>query len=208
MTIDAQEALQRLRDGNRRFVSGQGTVDWSMDSPHLAALVEGQSPFAVVVGCSDSRVPVELVFGQGPGDLFVIRVAGHVIGPSQLESVEFAVHNLGTRLVVVLGHTHCGAVLATLQELGRPDGPSGALPTLVGRIRPAVEGLLGSGAGASPAELMDEAVTAHVHASAARLRGDSDLLKGYVTRGDLRVVGARYALETGVVDFFDPDSEG
>jgi carbonic anhydrase len=208
MAVNAHEALKRLREGNQRFVSGQGTVDWSMDSPHLAALVGGQSPFAVVLGCSDSRVPVELVFGQGPGDLFVIRVAGHVVGPSQLESVEFAAGKLGTPLVVVLGHTHCGAVLATLEELMRSDGPSGALPTLVGHIRPAVEPLVGSRPEAEADDLMGEAVPAHVRASAARLREGSGLLRTLVDREALRVVGAQYSLETGEVQFLDDDREG
>jgi carbonic anhydrase len=207
MTVSADVALERLKEGNRRFVSGRGTVDWSMDSPHLAALVGGQSPFAVVLGCSDSRVPVELVFGQGPGDLFVIRVAGQVVGPSQLESVEFAAAQLGTRLIVVLGHTHCGAVLATLEELRRPDGPTGALPTLVGHIRPAVEPLLESRPGAAGADLMDEAVPAHVRACVARLREGSDLLADLIVREGLRVVGARYSLETGEVEFLDVDED-
>jgi carbonic anhydrase len=207
MAVDAHEALERLKEGNRRFVSGQGTVDWSMDSPHLATLVGGQSPFAVVLGCSDSRVPVELVFGQGPGELFVVRVAGHVVGPSQLESVEFAAGKLGTRLVVVLGHTHCGAVLATLQELRRSDGPTAALPTLVGHIRPAVENLLPSRPGGEVADIMEEAVPAHVHASVARLREGSELLRGLIAREGLRVVGAQYSLETGKVEFFEDDRE-
>jgi carbonic anhydrase len=146
LRITALEALERLREGNRRFASGSGTVDGLSSRARRAELVGGQEPLAIVLGCSDSRVPAEIVFDQGLGDLFVIRVAGNVVAPSQIGSVEFAAERFGTRLVVVLGHSQCGAVLATLEALLRPnEGKSRNLRSIVDRIRPAVEGLLSTG---------------------------------------------------------------
>src|SRR5580765_6068177 len=117
--ISGHEALQRLRDGNRRFVESMHEPA-ALTPERRLALAQGQEPFAIVLGCSDSRVPAELVFGQGFGDLFVIRVAGNIVAPSQVGSVEFAAGRFGTRLAVVLGHTECGAILATLEELRQP----------------------------------------------------------------------------------------
>jgi carbonic anhydrase len=166
--------------------------------------VTGQAPFAVILGCSDSRVPVEIVFDQGLGDLFVIRVAGNVVAPSQIGSVEFAAERYGTRLVVVLGHTLCGAVQATLEELQQPTGQRlYHLGSIVDRIRPSVEALLATELGQDPAALMSCAVRANVRVSASTLRHGSAVLERLIRDEGLCVVGAEYALETGVVDFFD-----
>jgi carbonic anhydrase len=202
--MKALEALERLRDGNRRCVSGESGPDGVSHARRRAELLAGQQPFAVVLGCSDSRVPVEIVFGQGLGDLFVVRVAGNVVTPSQLGSVEFAAEQLGTRLVVVLGHSGCGAVRATLDGLRRPDEDrSSNLASIVDRIRLAVEGLPAAGSPGNVEATMSEAVRANVRASARQLRTGSEVLARLIEREGLRVVGAEYSLETGVVDFFE-----
>jgi carbonic anhydrase len=199
--IEPLEALRRLRDGNRRFVAGQRSLLLNATRPEDVA--GGQAPFAVVLGCSDSRVPVEMVFDQGLGDLFVIRVAGNIVARSQIGSVEFAADRFGTRLVVVLGHTRCGAVQATLEELQRPaDTGSRNLESIVERIRPTAEALMDTNLRGDPDALMHAAVRANVRHSVDALRHGSDLLESMVQEGRLLVVGAEYALETGVVDFF------
>ena len=204
MSIPAIEALQRLREGNRRFVAGTRILDAASSLSRRAELVEGQEPLAIVLGCSDSRVPAELVFDQGLGDLFVIRVAGNVVAPSQIGSVEFAADRFGTRLVVVLGHSQCGAVLATLEELRRPeDAHSRNLRSIVDRIRPAVEGLLATEIADDPGALARAAVRANVRASANQLRHGSELIERLYARDGLLIVGAEYSLETGIVDVFD-----
>jgi len=201
-------ALDRLREGNRRFVSGIRTGHIPMREHHFAELAEGQNPSAVVVGCSDSRVPVEIVFDQGFGDLFVIRVAGNVIAPSQIGSVEFAAERFGTRLVVVLGHTRCGAIQATLEELQRPsERQSRNLRSLVDRIRPSVAELLDTDLRSDPEALARKAGRANVRASVNALRHGSEALEQLIQHDGLLVVGAEYALETGVVEFLD-DSQG
>jgi carbonic anhydrase len=206
--ISAGEALDRLRAGNRRFVSGTPSHDPGASLARRAESLEGQQPFAVVLGCSDSRVPVELVFDQGLGDLFVIRVAGNIVAPSQVGSVEFAAARFGTRLVVVLGHTRCGAIQATLEELQRPGASqSRNLRSIVNRVRPAVEGLLGAGVAGDPDALIREAERANVRASVRQLRHGSEVLEQLIAREGLVVVGAEYALETGVVEFFDGGAE-
>lgn len=174
------------------------------DPARRSELTEGQEPFAVILGCADSRVPAEIVFDQGLGDLFVIRVAGNIVAPSQIGSVEFAASRFGTRLVVVLGHSYCGAVLATIEELERSDETrSPNLRAIVDRIRPSVEPLLESGAGHEADELMHRAVRANVRLSASRLRSGSAILERLIVEDGLLVVGAEYSLETGIVDFFD-----
>lgn len=201
--LRASEALERLREGNRRFASGLRSID-AIASQARAGLVQGQAPFAVVLGCSDSRVPVEIVFDQGFGDLFVIRVAGNIVAPSQVGSVEFAAERFGTRLVVVLGHTRCGAVQATLEALqNHSHGGSRNLLAIVDRVRPAVEGLLASDLRDDPDALAREAVRANVRVAAAALRNGSVVLERLIDREGLLVVGAEYSLETGEVDFFD-----
>lgn len=200
----ALAALERLRDGNARFVSGVGSLETLMSQARRHELVEGQRPCAVVLGCSDSRVPVEMVFDQGVGDLFVIRVAGNVVAPSQIGSVEFAAERFGTRLVVVLGHTRCGAVQATLEELHRPtERQSRNLRSIVDRIRPAVEPLLATPLRSDAEALGRHAVRANVRIAANALRHGSDVLEEMIARRGLLVVGAEYALETGAVEFFE-----
>ena len=202
--ISAPEAIERLRAVNLRFVSYKGNADTLMDQKHRRESAVGQEPLAVILGCSDSRVPIEIVFDQGFGDLFVIRVAGNIVAPSQIGSVEFAAERFGTRLVVVLGHTQCGAVQATLEELRRPtDNQSRNLRSIVDRIRPSVEGLLASELGLDHDDLAQHAVRANVRASANQLRHGSPILEEHIQRDGLVVVGAEYSLETGVVDFFD-----
>jgi carbonic anhydrase len=204
VTIPAREALGRLRDGNRRFVDGE--ADPVSHLARRAALVAGQEPLAIVLGCSDSRVPAEIVFDQGLGDLFVIRVAGNVVAPSQIGSVEFAAERFGTRLVVVLGHSQCGAVTATLEEVrraGAGERPSRNLGSIVNRIRPSVESLLAAGLGGDAEELLRAAVRANVRAAANQLRHGSELIERLCEADGLLIVGAEYSLESGVVDVFD-----
>jgi carbonic anhydrase len=203
MTL-ATDALQRLREGNRRFVAGVSGRDALADQTRRNDFVAGQEPFAVILGCSDSRVPVEIVFDQGLGDLFVIRVAGNIVAPSQIGSVEFAAERFRTRLVVVLGHTRCGAIQATLEALQETNARrSRNLSSIVDRIRPSVEGLLATDLGRDPEALALEAVRANVRVSANHLRHGSEVLERLIGSDGLRVVGAEYSLETGVVEFFD-----
>lgn len=202
--LSALDALERLREGNRRFVAGVRSLEAFMSQARRNDLVDGQTPFAVILGCSDSRVPVESVFDQGLGDLFVIRVAGNVVASSQIGSVEFAAERFGTRLVVVLGHTRCGAVQATLEELQRPTASqSRNLRSIVDRIRPAVEGLLATELRHDRDALMRQAVRANVRVSASALRNGSEVLEELAGKQGLCVVAAEYSLETGAVDFFD-----
>lgn len=204
--ISAREALARLREGYRRFLAGAAPEAPVLDAARRLALARSQQPFAVVLGCSDSRVPAELVFGQGFGDLFVIRVAGNIVAPSQVGSVEFAATRFGTRLVVVLCHSGCGAVTATVEELRRPaPSQSPGLREIVERVRPAVEPLLATPLGGQTDALIAAAVRANVRVAVDELRSGSDLLRPLAERGELAVVGAEYDLETGVVDFFYGD---
>ena len=203
-TVSALAALARLKEGNERFVAGVQSLDTLISHKRRGAQVESQAPFAVILGCSDSRVPVEIVFDQGLGELFVIRVAGNIVAPSQIGSVEFAAERFGTRLVVVLGHTHCGAVQATLEELQQPGmNPSRHLSSIVDRIRPSVEGLLTTELRHDAEGLTREAMRANVRVSANCLRHGSEILERLIEREKLRIVGASYALETGRVEFFD-----
>jgi carbonic anhydrase len=202
--VTALEALVRLREGNRRFASGTGSVDGLSSRARRATLVTGQEPLAIVLGCSDSRVPAEIVFDQGLGDLFVIRVAGNVVAPSQVGSVEFAAERFGTRLVVVLGHSQCGAVVATLEELQQPnEKQSRNLRSIVDRIRPSVESLLATKLREDLDALVREAVRANVRASVDHLRHGSEVLERLIEHDDLLVVGAEYSLESGIVHVFD-----
>jgi carbonic anhydrase len=199
--ISAREALKQLKEGNRRFVAERGS-DAAVGRTRREQLTERQEPFAIVLGCSDSRVPAEIVFDQGLGDLFVIRVAGNIVAPSQVGSVEFAAGRFGTRLVVVLGHSGCGAIVATIDELKRPaEKQSRNLHAIVDRVRPSVEPLLATGL--RDDALIRDAVRANVRASASHLRHGSELLEELIARDGLLVVGAEYSLETGVVEFFE-----
>ena len=202
--ISAREALNRLREGNRRFVSDRRSRDMLTSETRRLELAAGQEPFAIILGCSDSRVPAEIVFDQGLGDLFVIRVAGNIVAPSQVGSVEFAAERFGTRLVVVVGHSKCGAILATIEELGRPsEDQSRNLRSIVDRIRPSVEALLATEVRHHPDALVRQAVRANIRVSANHLRHGSEVLEQLIQQDGLLVVGAEYSLETGVVDFFD-----
>jgi carbonic anhydrase len=202
--ISGSEALERLREGNRRFVSDVRGSAALVTQTRRSELAEGQEPFAIILGCSDSRVPAEIVFDQGLGDLFVIRVAGNIVASSQIGSVEFAAERFGTPLVVVLGHSRCGAVLATLEELMRPrEKQSRNLRSIVDRIRPAVEGLLATELSHDSEALVRHAVRANIRASANQLRHGSEVLEALIQQGRVLVVGAEYSLETGAVDFFD-----
>ena len=205
MTLTAHDALVRLRDGNTRFVSGVRGLEALLTQTRRADLATAQHPFAIVLGCSDSRVPAELIFDQGLGDLFVIRVAGNIVAPSQVGSVEFAVERFGIRLVVVLGHTSCGAVTATLEQLRAGAHPSPNMRSIVDRIRPTVETLLAAGVDLDDENIVRQAVRANVRASADHLRHGSAMLEA-LQRDGLRVVGAEYSLSTGEVDFFDGET--
>jgi carbonic anhydrase len=201
--LTATDALKRLQEGNRRFVAHQTTTPQFPEGN----LVQGQEPFAIILGCSDSRVPAELVFDQGFGDLFVIRVAGNIVAPSLVGSVEFAASKFGTRLVVVMGHTQCGAIMATLDDLrGHARPESRNLRAIIDRIRPALETLVASRAPMDEPTLLHEAVRANVRRAADHLRHGSELLEQLIEQNGLRVVAAEYSLETGSVDFFDEGS--
>ena len=202
--VPARDALQRLREGNLRFAANVRGSDAFVSHTRRVELASGQQPFAIILGCSDSRVPAEIVFDQGLGDLFVIRVAGNIVAPSQVGSVEFAAARYSTRLVVVLGHSQCGAILATLEELRAPSGnQSRNLQSIVDRVRPSVEGVFAGKVGPDSDALVQQAVRANIRASVDHLRHGSRVLEELIQDQGLLVVGAEYALETGVVDFFD-----
>ncbi|HTL28735.1 MAG TPA: carbonic anhydrase [Tepidisphaeraceae bacterium] len=200
--IPAIEALERLKDGNRRFV--EDTRSQETLTSRRREVAAGQEPVAIILGCSDSRVPAEIIFDQGLGDLFVIRIAGNVVAPSGVGSVEFAAERFHTKLVVVLGHSRCGAILATIEELGRPsESQSKNLRSIVDRVRPSVESLMATDLKNHPEDLVHAAVRANIRASANQLRHGSEVLENAIQNNGLLVVGAEYCLETGVVDFFD-----
>jgi carbonic anhydrase len=205
--ISAREALERLKEGNKRFVSdvrGHGTLGQTRRNE----LVAGQEPFAIILGCSDSRVPAEIIFDQGLGDLFVIRVAGNIVAPSQVGSIEFAADLFSTPLVVVLGHSSCGAVQATLEQLERPtESRSPNRRAIVDRIRPAVETLLETDLRHDHEALAQHAIRANIRASVNQLRHGSPILEELIEKNELVIVGAEYSLETGVVEFFEDIQE-
>ena len=202
--VSAFKALDRLKQGNKRFVSGEGVREIGVDHSQRMAQMIDQNPFAIVLGCSDSRVPAELVFDQGVGDLFVIRVAGNIVMPSQIGSVEFAAEKFGTKLVVVLGHSQCGAILATLEELEQPsESRSPNLRRIVDAIRPAVEDLFQASQGDHRKGLVQAAVRANIRASVNHLRQGSEILESLIQEEWLQIVGADYSLETGIVEFLD-----
>lgn len=203
-SLSAAEALERLKSGNARFVAGTATMNPALTNQERIDLIGRQAPVAVVLGCSDARVPVEIVFDQGFGELFVIRVAGNVVASSQIGSVEFAVETFGINLIVVLGHTYCGAIRATLDQLRSSDtNPSRGLRSIVDRVRPAVESLMVTELRNDDEALIEEAVRANVRASTNTLRHSSDLLERMLDAGKLMIVGAEYSLDDGIVDFFD-----
>jgi carbonic anhydrase len=202
--ISAREALERLKVGNQRFVQGNPNERLLNSQRRRSELVDAQKPFAIILGCSDSRVPAEIIFNQGLGDLFVIRVAGNIVAPSLIGSIEFAAEKFGTRLVVVLGHSTCGAVLATLEELERPSNQrSPNLRAIVDYIRPSIAELLETDLRHDKTALVQHAVRANIRASANHLRHGSRILENLMQHDGLLVVGAEYSLATGEVDFFD-----
>ena len=197
-TLTPAAALERLMEGNRRFVAGAGraALPPAAEAP--------QRPIAIVLGCADARVPAEIVFDQGPGDLFVVRVAGNVVAPTQIGSAEFAAEQFGCRLVVVLGHTRCGAVQATLAELARPsEDRSPNLRSIVERIAPAIEPLLEEPHGDDPDALLGAAVKANIRAAAADLRAGSPIIERLIESDGLRIVAAEYALHSGEVSLLE-----
>lgn len=198
--ISAQEAFKRLQEGNQRFVASLGTPNHARQ----VELTQVQKPSAIILSCSDARVPAEIVFDQGLGDLFVIRVAGNIIAPSLVGSIEFAAAHFGTPLVVVMGHSRCGAILATIEQLQQPTkSQSRNLRSIVDRVRPSVETLLQTELRHDMDALVQHSVRANVRASVHQLRYSSELLEQLILNGKLHVVGAEYSLETGVVEFFD-----
>jgi carbonic anhydrase len=202
--IPSPVALDRLREGNRRFAEDLPSQSGLSGAAKRSQLLAGQQPFAIILGCSDSRVPAELVFDQGLGDLFVIRVAGNIVAPSQIGSIEYAAEVTGARLVVVMGHSNCGAIEATIDELQRPQANrSRNLSSIVNRIRPSVETLLETGLSQDRSALVRFAVRSNIRASVDHLRHGSEILERLIDKDGLLVVGAEYSLETGLVEFFD-----
>lgn len=200
--VDADEALRKLKEGNRRFMENVRSVEALVHD--RSELMRGQKPFAIILGCSDSRSPAETIFDQGLGCLFVIRVAGNIVAPSQIASVEFAVEHFGTKLVVVMGHTHCGAISATLDALEAGKGGSN-LASIVDRIRPAVLPLLRTEIASDREALERAAGRANIKASVRQLRYGSRLLEEQLLRGGLRIVGAEHCLRTGRVEFLEDE---
>ncbi|MHA3049090.1 MULTISPECIES: carbonic anhydrase [unclassified Acinetobacter] len=202
--LTAQEALERLKQGNERFVNGKSSIPDLVSQEHRELLTTDQNPFAIILGCSDSRVPAEIVFDQGLGDLFVIRVAGNIVAPSQVGSVEFAAERYDCAVVVVLGHSHCGAIQATIDTLMNPESPpSSNLMSIVNRVRPSVEILMQTELKHDLCKLSEHAVRSNVFASVNQLRHGSAVLESLIAKGKMIVVGAEYSLQTGKVDFFD-----
>jgi carbonic anhydrase len=202
ITID--EAIVRLQEGNKRFVSGVRSIESIVKQQQRSHLVKGQEPFAIILGCSDSRVPAELVFDQGLGDLFVIRIAGNIVAPSQIGSVEFAIARFNTPLVVVLGHSNCGAVCATIDALkGDSEAPSSNELSIVNRIRPVVEPLLETELRNDNDKLIDVAIRANIKYSVNQLRHASERIETYLQQGRIRIIGAEYCLDSGEVEFFE-----
>lgn len=199
------EALEKLRAGNTRFTSNLLSAETLLSMLRRADLAQKQAPWAVILGCSDSRVPAEAVFDAGLGELFVIRVAGNIVAPSQVGSVEFAVEAFGTRLVVVMGHTMCGAIDATISSLAAPAGTrqTPGLTSIVNRVRPSVEPLLHTPLAQDKDALRHEAMRANVRASVDSLKHGSEMLERLVYKDGLLVVGAEYDLVSGKVDFFE-----
>jgi carbonic anhydrase len=201
--LSPEEALARLREGNKRFAAGESSFAEHLTQARREAVLKNQEPFAIVLGCSDSRVPASIVFDQGLGDLFAIRVAGNIVSPSQIGSVEFAAARFGTRLAVVLGHSSCGVVTAALQEARAPEPQTKSLLSIVRRVRPSVASALEASPDAPFEAILARAVRLNIRASVNMLRNASALLEGLIENGRLAVVGAEYSLDSGLVDFFE-----
>jgi len=204
--ISAVDALERLRTGNRRFVNDEVSEETLASREHKAGAATPQNPFAIILACSDSRVPTELIFDRGIGDLFVIRVAGNIVAPSQIGSIEFAAKQFGTRLVVVLGHSNCGAIIATLKELALKESVrSPNLRAIVDRVRPALEPVLHDDSDLDDEKVIESCIRANVRASVEQLRHGSLILEQLVDAGDLQIIGAEYSIETGTIEFFEDE---
>ncbi len=200
--VNHTQALERLKQGNVRFTTNVRSIESLGGKQQREALVGGQKPFAIVLSCSDSRAPSELLFDCGLGDLFVVRVAGNVVAPTIVGSVEFAAATFGTELIVVMGHTRCGAVVATVDALRSGRGAiSENVRNIVDRIAPGVAELVNGGKNGE--DVIGPAIRANVRVSANHLRHGSPVLEERIAAGRLAVVGAEYSLETGEVDFFD-----
>ena len=195
---DSTSALRELLEGNARYVAARMTRP-DQTAERRAEVAAAQHPFAVIFGCSDSRVPAEIVFDQGLGDLFVVRVAGPVVDDAVLGSLEFAALELKVPLILVLGHERCGAVTAALAALDQGTTPPGHITALVDAITPAVKRAKGRSGDA-----LDNAVRANVELVVEKLRTSRQVLAGQVSSGKLRIVGARYDLEAGRVDVIVP----
>jgi carbonic anhydrase len=206
--LPAREALARLKEGNARYVQGVRSVE-SMIS-HGRRGEFAQTPFAIILGCSDSRAPAEIVFDQGLGDLFVIRVAGNIVAPSQVGSVEFAAERFGTRLVIVMGHTGCGAIDAAIEAIMSEHGSTASrnLLSIVNRVRPGIEALVGTDLASDPVKLRRAAMRANVRASVSHLRYGSEVIERLSHDDGLAVIGAELDLTTGEVNFFDSGQVG
>jgi len=206
--VSAHVALNKLRDGNQRFVSGNTKRSTALDQMRRNETIAEQKPYAIVLGCSDSRVPSEIIFDQGLGDLFVVRVAGNIAADSQVGSVEFAAERFGTRLVVVLGHSECGAVAAALEQAEFPThSRSPYLDAIIDHLRPTVRALLKHDSQPSPDELTKLAVRANIRTSVNHLTFGSEILAELIEKDGLVIVGAEYSLRTGAVQFLDSRQE-
>lgn len=201
--MDSNTALSKLIEGNRRYVDRTSNNKDLVLTISNEQMSNAQKPFAIILGCSDSRVPAELVFHRGVGDLFVIRVAGNIVAPSQIGSIEFACQQFGTELVVVLGHSKCGAISATVDALlGDPDDISPNIATIVDRVTPAVHPLVESGEYPNQDELLNQATRANIDQSVSALKLRSKILRGLVRKDKLKIVGAQYDISSGVVEFY------
>ena len=204
--VSSQEAIARLKEGNKRFLQDVRSIEAFTSQAKRQELVGGQSPFAIILSCSDSRAPAEIVFDQGLGTLFIVRVAGNIVAPSLVGSVEFAAATFGTQLVVVMGHSLCGAITATINVIqGKSTVPSKNIADIVQRIRPNIEEL--SKSKQDQKEIVQQAIKANIRASVNHLRHGSELLEDLCNKQELQVVGALYHLETGEVEFFEGLSE-
>lgn len=205
--LTADAALERLKAGNRRFSSNASNFTLRVDTAQREKVAAEQHPFAIILGCADSRVPAEIVFDQGLGDLFVVRVAGNVVAPSLLGSVEFSAAQHGVRLVVVLGHTRCGAIQATIDQLAQPAGErSPNLQSIVNRVRPSVDTLLEAGLDRNRDELIRLATRANIRASVSQLQHGSRILEDLIGNDGLKIIGAEYSLDSGQVEFFEKET--
>ena len=197
--LSAEKSLERLKEGNRRFVSGEITGLATFGPKDREQLVIGQQPFAIILGCSDSRVPIELLFDQGFGDLFVIRIAGNIVARSQLGSVEYAIQELGVKLVVVMGHAHCGAVSAAITASSDGVVPNAEhLNYVVEKIKPS---LLVDGD--NQEITLDNSIRSNTRRSVQCLKSESAIIKKHAEKNDICILPAHFSINTGEVEFLD-----